>query len=57
MKRKYTYKFSDNGYDYFLDNSIDQIVKLPENTLRTDKYMTANAINAENDDIVYQYYS
>ena len=54
---RYTYKFTDNGFDYFRDNSTGQVVKLPENTPRSDNYMTANAINAEQDEATFLFYS
>lgn len=57
MKNRYTYKFSDGGYDYYRDNATDLIVKLPEDTPRTDDWMSKNAIDAEGDEAVYEFYS
>jgi len=57
MKSRYTYKFTDGGYDYYMDNRTGMIVKLPENTPRSDKYMLAHALDADQDFAVLEFFS
>ena len=57
-KQRYTYKFTDGGFDYFRDNTNDLIVKIPEDAQsRTDEWMAENAIDAENDFSVMEFFS
>jgi hypothetical protein len=56
-KSRYTYKFTNDGYDYYLDNETDMMVKFPEDTPRSDKYMMSHAVDAEQDFAVMQYFS
>ena len=56
-RSRFVYKFTSSGFDYFRDDTTMEMVKLPEGTPRTDRYMATHAIDAEDDLVVLDFYS
>lgn len=55
---KYTYKFSEGDFDYYRDNESMKIVKVVSSLRhRTDANIQRHAVDAEQDDVVYEFYS
>ena len=55
---KYTYKFSEGDYDYYRDNETMTLVKVVSSLRpRTDANIQRHAVDAEQDDAVYEFYS
>jgi hypothetical protein len=59
MKESYTYKFTENGYDYYRCREDMRMVKVREELPggRSDEVISKHCINAEDDFEVYEYYS
>lgn len=55
---KYIYKFSEGDSDYYRDNETMKMVKVISSLHpRTDANIQKHAVDAEQDDAVYEFYS